>query len=316
MRLPHLSHRQRNRLHAALLLSAMLLLLIALGTSLFGSDSLLLILFAAGTAVLLTPRASAWLTLRLYHARHLASDSVPGLYRIVEVLARRAGLSRQPLLFYVPSAMPNAFAMLEGGQPLIAVTDGLLRNLSQRELAAVLAHEISHIRNGDLDVMMVADLLSRLTAALSSVGWLMLMIVLPLWLLTGTTLPWLTILLLLCAPAGATLLQLALSRSREFDADLDAVRLTGDPAGLASALAKIEQASGRRWFGLLIPVRRGTEPSWLRTHPSTQERVRRLQALAADIAEPVFKVAVPIHVAPQYHVIAAPRRWHGPGVWY
>ncbi len=314
--LHHQSHKQRNTLHTLLLLSGMLLLLVALGTSLLGSDGLTLMLLAVGGLLLFTPKASAWLTLRLYRARQLPFDSMPDIYRMLEQLARHAGLSQQPLLFYVPSTVPNAFAMLENGQPLIAVTDGLLRSLNQREIAAVLAHEISHIRNGDLSVMMVADLLSRVTASLSIIGWLMLLFLLPVWLLTEATLPWLTILLLLLAPGLANLLQLALSRTREFDADLDAVHLTGDPSGLALALAKIERASGKGWLNLLLPARRSTDPSWLRSHPSTAERIRRLNALATDTNRPTVESSAPISIAPQYRIITRPKRWHGFGVWY
>ncbi len=277
----HQSHKQRNRFHTVALMSGMLLLLLLLCLSLFGSDGLLLVLLAFGLLALFTPRASAWLTLRLHRARQLSFDAAPNLYRIVEQLSRRAGLAQHPLLFYVPSATPNAFAMLEGDQALIAVTDGLLNRLNQAELTAVLAHEISHIRNGDLSVMMVADLLNRLTSSLSSVGWLMLVLFLPVWLLTDVMLPWLAIVLLMLAPLASTLLQLALSRTREFDADLDAAELTGDPATLAAALMKIEQ-SHDKWWLLLLPSRHQENPAWTRTHPSTAERVRRLRALAAE----------------------------------
>jgi heat shock protein HtpX len=309
-------HKQRNSLHTLLLLSGMLLLLVALGTSLLGTDGLALMLLVIGALLLFTPKASAWLTLRLYRARQLPFDSMPDIYRMLERLARQAGLSQQPLLFYVPSTVPNAFAMLENEQPLIAVTDGLLRSLNQREMTAVLAHEISHICNGDLSVMMIADLLNRLTASLSTVGWLMLLFLLPVWLLTELTLPWLTILLLLLAPGLANLLQLALSRSREFDADLDAVHLTGDPSGLARALVKIERTTGKWWLNLLLPARRSTDPSWLRSHPSTEERIRRLNVLAADTSRPMPESSAPITIAPQYRIIIRPERWHGFGVWY
>jgi heat shock protein HtpX len=277
----HQSHKQRNRFHTTLLIANMLLLLLLLCLSLFGSDGVLLMLFAFGLLVLFTPRASAWLTLRLHHARQLPFDAAPNLYRIVEQLSQRAGLEQHPLLFYIPSATPNAFAMLEGDQPLIAVTDALLNRLNQAELTAVLAHEISHIRNGDLVVMMFADLLNRLTSSLSTVGWLMLVLFLPVWLLSDVMLPWLAIVLLLLAPLASTLLQLALSRTREFDADLDAAELTGDPATLATALMKIEQSHDKWWF-LLLPSRHSENPAWTRTHPSTAERVRRLRALAAE----------------------------------
>jgi len=94
-------------------------------------------------------------------------------------------------------------------------------------------------------------------------------------------LPWLAIVLLLLAPLASTLLQLALSRTREFDGDLDAAELTGDPATLATALMKIEQSNEKWWF-LLLPSRHQENPAWTRTHPPTGERVRRLRALVAE----------------------------------
>jgi len=276
----HKTNKLRNRVHSVLLLAAMLLLLLALCTSLFGNNGLLLLLFTLGLSLLFTPRASAWLTLRLYHARQLPFEAAPQLYRIVDQLARKAGLKTHTTLFYIPGRLPNAVAMQERGQPLIAVTDALLRNLDQDEIAAVLAHEISHIRNDDLNVMMLADLLTRLTSVLSTAGWVMLIIFLPLWLLTDTMLPWLAIALLMFAPIASALLQLALSRTREFDADMDAARLTGNPAALARALIKIERG-GNGWWNLFLPPRHSPD-SWARTHPPTEERVRRLRALAVE----------------------------------
>ena len=288
----------------------MLLLLLALCSSLFGSDALMLVLLSVAALLLFTPRASAWLTLRLYRARQLSFEAAPELYRIVGRLAERAGLSRQPLLFYIPASTPNAFAMLEHGQPLIAVSDGLLRQLNEQETVAVLAHEISHIRHGDLEVMMLADMLSRLTSGFALMGWLMLLLLLPLWLLgEQLTLPWLTLDLLLIAPLAARMLQMALSRTREFDADLGAVQLTGEPAALARALLKIEQQN-RPWWQVMLPDLHTSEPGWLRTHPSTAERVRRLSELVmhegSAAVMPAASRCAEHPLAAQYHGL----RWY------
>jgi len=307
----HQAHKLRNKLHSALLLSAMLLLLLALCVSLFGGNGLLLMLFASGL-LLFTPRASAWLTLRLHRARPLCFDAAPELYRIVDRLAQRAALPAHPLLFYIPSTTPNAFAMTEHGQPLIAVTEALLSQLNQQELTGVLAHEISHIRNGDLQVMMIAEMLNRLTSILSTAGWMVLVIFLPLWLVSDIPLPWPAMLLLLTAPMAATLLQLALSRTREFDADLDAARLTGDPATLAAALIKIDRF-GANWWSLLLPARRHAGTSWARTHPSTAERVRRLQTLDAEhrqACSPVHPLLIP------NRLISATDPHYSYGIWH
>ena len=106
----------------------------------------------------------------------------------------------------------------------------------------------------------------------------MLILALPLMLLMPVDIPWIALILLAVSPQLALLAQLGLSRVREFDADLAAARLTGDPEGLASALAKIERAN-LSWRGWLLPGWGNPEPSWLRTHPATSERIRRLLAL-------------------------------------
>ena len=307
--------KQRNTLQTLLLLCCMCLLLIMVGVSIFGSSSIPMILFVAVVATLLSPKASAWLTLRLYRARQLAPHNAPELYQIVEELTQRAGISTVPLLFYIPSSSKNGFAMLAGEQPIIAVTDGLLRILDLREIRAVLAHEVSHIKNGDLKLMMLADLLSRLTALLASSGWLLLLLFLPIYLFSQIQLPWLSIVLLLAAPTLANLLQLALSRTREFDADADAAMLTGDPAGLAAALTKIETHNQPWWIKITLPGR-NSDPSLLRSHPPTEERIERLQQLAASSPITPRHELTNIHLTPEYQHIHTPRRWRGFGIWY
>jgi len=168
---------------------------------------------------------------------------------------------------------------------VIAISDGMLRSLDLRELAGVLAHEISHIRNRDLWLMSLADLIGRLTRLMTLLGLALLVVGLPLWLGAAAQLPWALLLLLLFAPQLTMLLQLALSRAREFDADLDAAGLTGDPAGLASALLKLERRQRGVWEQILMPGRRLPEPSLLRSHPPTAQRVARLEALSGRAAE-------------------------------
>ena len=130
--------------------------------------------------------------------------------------------------------------------------------------------------------MAFADMVSRFTSFMSTVG----LISLVLNLLGfaggyGAQVPWLAVLVLLAAPTVGGLLQMALSRTREFDADLEAAMLTGDPDGLASALTKLERAQSRLWEGLVLPGGRIPDPSILRSHPATADRVARLMALKA-----------------------------------
>ena len=302
--------------HSLLLLAAMLVLFMLLGRVLFGPGGGILLLFGMLLLIAFMPRASAWLTLRLYRAELLSPAQAPGLFHMVDTLRRRAGLEQMPMLFLVPSSTPNAFAMLHGERTLIAVTDGLIRLLDRRQLAGVLAHEISHIRHGDLYVMQLADLLTRLTATLADIGWLTLLLWLPFSLLAGMSMPWFAVLLLLVAPVLSSLLQLALSRTREFDADLGAVELTGDAEGLAVALLRIEQGATPWWQWLLLPGRQRAAPSLLRTHPLVSERVQRLREVAQQqpqAGRSWFSDSEPFLQSP---AIGTPRRWRGFGIWY
>jgi heat shock protein HtpX len=286
LRSVNLSHWRRhawlNRLQTVLLLGAMAGFLALLGYLLWGSDGLLPLLALGAVFAIFNPAASPRLVMHLYRARPIAAWEAPQLRDALSELARRAGLARTPGLYYVPSRIVNAFAVGSAGDAAVAVTDGLLRALGPREIVAVLAHEMSHIRSNDLRVMGLADIISRLTSLLSLVGQFLLILNLPLILWADVAIDWFAIALLVFAPHVAMLAQLGLSRTREFDADLDAARLTGDPEGLASALAKIERLQGSLFERLMLPGMRLPDPSWLRTHPPAEERIARLLALASD----------------------------------
>jgi heat shock protein HtpX len=146
-------------------------------------------------------------------------------------LSARAGLPATPVPHYVPSAVVNAFATGSKQHASIALTDGLLRNLSSRELAGVLAHEVAHIANEDLRVMGLADSVSRLTSLLALMGQIAILLSLPALLVGAAEVNWPGLLLLAASPQLALLAQLGLSRVREFDADRLAAELTGDPQG-------------------------------------------------------------------------------------
>jgi len=259
-------------------------LALAIGRMLLGPGAAWWLAGMTLAAIVLAPGLSPMWMLRLYRARELSPAEAPALHDLVALLARRAELPAMPRLFLVPSPILNAFATGSAERPFIAVTDGLLRAMNLRELAGILAHEISHIRHRDLRVMMLADIISRLTTSLATLGQLMLLMNLPLLLLSGRGMPWLPLLLLWAAPTLMTLMQLGLSRTREFDADRGAAELTGDPMGLASALARLERAQGGWFRRILLPGQGVPEPSWLRTHPATEERIARLRELAREIA--------------------------------
>lgn len=233
--------------------------------------------------VLMTLYLGARIPARLVLAHSAAGllhpHQAPRVYRVLEQLYRRAGLPGTPLLFYVPSRDLNAFAVGDARDGGIAVTEGLLQALSLRELAGVLAHEVSHLRNGDTRVMSMAATMTRLTIWGAFLVQLALVLMLPMVVVGEVRMPWLELLMVGLAPTLSTLLQLALSRNREFTADLEAASLTRDPLGLATALETLERRQGR-WLTAVFGYQ---TPGWFRylqTHPSTRERVRRLAMLA------------------------------------
>ena len=279
------SHRSRNLLHSVLLLAAMLALLASIGRLFFGPSGVTVAVVAAA-ALLTLGRVSPYWTLRMLRARPLSARQAPELNRMVSELARRAELRATPELYLVPSPALNAFALGSPSESAIGVTRGLLSSLDRRELAGVLAHEISHIRHHDLWVMGLARLLGRMTHSLSMVGQVLLLLAAPAMILGGFQVPWAAVLLLIAAPTASALLQLALSRTREFEADLGAARLTGDPAGLASALSRLEARQGG-WWRALFPTPRRRESSLLDSHPATAERVARLRSLVDRSGPPM-----------------------------
>jgi heat shock protein HtpX len=202
------------------------------------------------------------------------------LHQLLETLAEKAGLERLPKLLYLPTDNMAAFTMGANEGAIVVISDGLLRRLNMSEVAAVIAHEISHIRYGDTYILGFADRLSRFTNILSTFGQFLLILNLPMILLGVSSVSWFAIILLILAPSISVLLQLALSRTREYRADLGAAELLDDPMPLARALSKIAHYQNGVSRKSLWPVRaHATESLFLRTHPPTEERIRRLQNL-------------------------------------
>ncbi|MDX1711726.1 MAG: zinc metalloprotease HtpX, partial [Rhodovibrionaceae bacterium] len=210
----------------------------------------------------------------------------------------------------------NAFSLGSPKDSAIAVTDGMLRNLNLREFAGVMAHEVSHIRHNDLWVMGLADTITRLTRIMSLMGIVLFFINVPLLLVGQAVIPWLGVLVLIFAPTLGSLLQLALSRAREYDADMDAAGLTGDPEGLASALEKLERHQGRFWEEIFAPGRRIPDPSLLRTHPATEDRVTRLRSLEPSARGERFRELSGRREGPGFARHEHPPRWRATGVWF
>ena len=274
------AHKLNNLLQSIMLLAGMAALLGLLGWLLAGTKGIIWAGIIGVVFLLVSPRASPRLVFKLSGARSLSVAEAPGLYALVKTLALRAKLPMLPQLYYMPTQAMNAFTVGNRRQAMIAVTDGLLRGLTRRELTGVLAHEVSHIDNNDMWVMTLADTVNRLTSSFSLFGQVLLFINLPLVLLGKSGFSWLAILLLVFAPTLSVLLQLALSRTREFDADLGAAQITHDPLGLASALKKLHHYHSGSLRRVLIPGRPIPDSSMLRTHPKSEERIRRLVSLA------------------------------------
>lgn len=306
------SHNWRNWLHTVILIVGTALLAGAIAWVVYGPDGLIWAAVFGGAGLWMLSRMSPQVVLNLYKARALEDHEVPELHDLMRTLTSRADLPAVPRLYYVPSKMLNAFAVGKAEDSAIAITDGLLRTMNLRQIAGILAHEVSHIRNGDLRVMGLADVLNRITGFMSTMG----LIGVPLMLGTGWNIPVGGLLLLIFAPTVGGLLQLALSRAREYDADLDGASLTGDPEGLASALALLERKQGAVWEGLVLPGSRVPEPSLLRTHPKTENRIARLLALRKEatmaIPDAKSRTSVPL-TGPAHN----PRiHWHRMGIWY
>ncbi len=312
-------HRHRNILHSVLLVGGIGVLMMASSVLLWSWAGIPVALGTIATIYLLGARVRPETIMRLYKAVPVDSRQGSQLLHLIEVLADRAELRAHPRLYVVPSSTLNAFAVGTPEKAAIAITEGLLRRLSLREVAGVLAHEMSHIRNNDLHVMGLADAMARFTQMLAYVAFFLALLNIPALLLGLDTFPWVAILLLYLAPVASSLLQLGLSRTREYDADLEAAGLTGDPVGLASALRTLERYQGRFWEDMRLPypTRRIPQPSLLRTHPETEDRITRLLALR----QPVMARPIDILDEPMFTLVGlgpaemTPRdRW--PGLWY
>lgn len=312
----HTAHAWTNRLQTLLLIMTLLGIGALAGWLLLGSQGLWIALLACLLALALEPTTASWLTLRLYRARPIPPEAAPQLWQTLDVLVARAGLPAVPIPHYVPSPMINAFAAGSRKRAAIALTDGLLRNLTGREIIGVLAHEVAHIAHGDLRVMGLADYVSRLTSLFALTAQFLLILSLPSLFVAEVDINWTGLILLAFSPHVALLAQLGLSRVREYAADRKAAELTGDPEGLASALARIEQVS-RSWRSLLFPGWGNPEPSWLRTHPATEARIRRLLALSQRARPPVAEwPASPWHGPDMPQPSHATPRWRVGGYWW
>ncbi|WP_207483613.1 M48 family metalloprotease [Arenibaculum pallidiluteum] len=263
--------RSRNAEVTCGLLFALFLLLAACAWMIGGAEAVVLALLGTAAGLLLGEAAAPVGILRALGARPLHPYEAPGLAAMLDELGQRAGLGTRPVLHVVPRSGLQAFAASDGGGAAVAVSTGLLRTFGPREIAAILAHEVSHLRAGDPRLMRLAAGAAQAVRVISGAGLLMALV--------GAGIPGLP--LLAAAPLLGDLLWLRLSREREFDADAGAVALTGDPEGLARALGVLSHLQGESWEA---GVRAPRWTRWLRTHPFTRERIRRLAEMSGGEA--------------------------------
>ena len=299
-------HRIVNVLQSVVLVLGMAFLFGLCGWIVAGQEGLIALLIASLILLVLAPRASPGPVLRSIGARSVAPDEAPEIHTALSELARRAGLEDVPRLCYVPWPDMTAFTIGRRGAAFVIVSAGLLRELDPRELVGVLAHEIAHVRNNDMWILGLADTVTRLTRFAATFGLLLLVVNLPLLAAGKATVSWYLVLALLLAPTVSALLQLGLSRTREFSADIEAAELTGDPEGLARALGRLEFRARAVWEALFGYGSRDPVPSLLRSHPRTGDRIERLLSLARR------REATPMrlperHILPD-HLIALRRR--------
>jgi len=283
----------KNQLKTILLLGALSALLVGAGAAIGPGAFWLFTALALGMN-LFSYFYSDKLVLRMNGARELPRAEAPRLHAMVEELALRAGLPK-PRVFFIDDPAANAFAT--GRNPeraVVAVTRGLVELLDERELRGVLAHELAHVRNRDI---LVASVAAGIATAVSSVANLLAFTGLFGGSQDDEGSPAGNLLFMLVAPIGATLVQLGISRSREYLADETGARLTGDPLALASALARLQrsaeavpaQAAPATASLFIVNPFGGALAGLARlfsTHPPAEERIRRLEALARELGHP------------------------------
>ena len=279
-----------NTFKTAFLLTALTLLLLFIGQMLGGQNGMLLALVVAAVLNFVSYFFSDRLALAMYHAQPATREELPRAYQIVERLTQKIGIP-MPKIYVIPIESPNAFAT--GRNPdhaSVAVTDGILGLLNDEELEGVLAHELGHVRNRDILISSVA---ATLAGAIT-------------WLRYGAMFGGMddrdsrrdgglgALIMLIVAPIAAALIQLAVSRSREYQADETGAHFTGNPYALASALAKLDAYAKRvpmsaspstAHLFIIQPLLGMNFGNLFSTHPPIAKRIERLTGRLAEFTQ-------------------------------
>ena len=277
-----------NWVKTAMLMAAITALFIVIGGMIGGSRGMMIALVIALGMNFFSYWFSDKMVLRMYNAQEVDETSAPQFYRMVRDLAARAQLP-MPRVYLINEDAPNAFAT--GRNPehaAVAATTGILRVLSERELRGVMAHELAHVKHRDILISTVSATMAGAISALANFA-----------MFFGgrddegrPSNPIASIAVAILAPIAGALIQMAISRAREFEADRGGAQISGDPQALASALEKIHAyASGVPFptaeahpataqMMIMNPLSGGTIANLFSTHPATEERVARLMEMA------------------------------------
>lgn len=280
-----------NTLKITFFLTCLTLLMVAMGNAIGGQGGMVIALLLAGGMNFFSYWYSDKIVLKMYKAKEVSENESPTFYRMVKGLAERAGMP-MPKVYIIPSDSPNAFATGRNPQnAAVAATEGIMRILSAEELEGVMAHELAHVQNRDTLISTIAATFAGAIAML------------------GNMLQWAAIFgggssddeegggsmlgglaMAFIAPMAAMLIQMAVSRSREYLADASGAKICGNPLALASALNKLQLASQRvpmaeatpatSHMFIVNPLKGASLAKLFSTHPPMEERIARLQAMS------------------------------------
>lgn len=279
-----------NLMKTAILMAAITGLFMAIGSVMGGQSGMMIALAIAIAMNFFSYWFSDKMVLKMYNAREVDETTAPQFYRMVRELAERAQLP-MPRVYIIDEQAPNAFATGRNPQnAAVAATTGIMRVLSERELRGVMAHELAHVKHRDILISTISATMAGAISMLANFA-----------MIFGgrdsegrPANPIVGIVVMMLAPLAASLIQMAISRSREFEADRGGAEISGDPRALASALEKIHayargipMAAAERHpetaqMMIMNPLSGGGLRGLFSTHPATEERVQRLLAMAGS----------------------------------